>query len=260
MNRPDSSTRRRAEVAVAASDRAAAIGQETQRPSRSVPPERPHRVLDIETDEGPARAFVVDPFAADDEADAASEPVGTLVLGHGAGKGTNTPDLHALLALADDGWRVILVDQPWVLAGRKIATPPKTLDAGWRDVIARLCVDGEIVGRFVQGGRSAGARVACRTADDLKVDAVVALAFPLMPPGKLDDPTTWRTAEAQAVVDAGIPLLVVQGERDTFGGPDAVSRAVPRADVAAVAGPHGFSKNPADVAVAVGEWLRPTPC
>lgn len=247
------------------------------RPSRSVAPERAHRVLDIETDAGPARAYVIDPVggrantevknsesssteSANAETAAVTttgkhQPVGTLVLGHGAGKGTNTPDLWGLLDLADDGWRVVLVDQPWVLAGRKIATPPKTLDEGWRAVVSHLREAGEITGRFVQGGRSAGARVACRTAVETGADAVVALAFPLTPPGKADDPSKWRTDEAQAVFDAVVPLLVVQGATDTFGGPDAIRAALPGADVAAVAGPHGFSKQPQDVVDAVRRWL-----
>lgn len=249
------------------------------RPSRSVAPQRAHRVLDIETDAGPARAYVIDPadpvdaHAAAESADVepprrettrvapaiaepgATEAIGTLVLGHGAGKGTNTPDLWGLLDLADDGWRVVLVDQPWVLAGRKIATPPKTLDEGWRAVVSHLREAGEITGRFVQGGRSAGARVACRTAVETGADAVVALAFPLAPPGKADDPSKWRTDEAQAVLDAVVPLLVVQGATDTFGGPDAIRAALPGADVAAVAGPHGFSKQPQDVVDAVRRWL-----
>lgn len=252
------------------------------RPSRSVAPGRAHRVLDIETDAGPARAYVIDPADTVDPVDAranaepthgespnaettsvpptiaepgANEAIGTLVLGHGAGKGTKTPDLWGLLDLADDGWRVVLVDQPWVLAGRKIATPPKTLDAGWRAVVTHLRDAGEITGRFVQGGRSAGARVACRTAVELGADAAVALAFPLTPPGKADDPSKWRTTEAQAVLDAGVQLLVVQGATDTFGGPDAIRAALPGADVAAVAGPHWFSKDPRDVFDAVRAWL-----
>lgn len=212
----------------------------------SVPPTRAHRRLDVETLRGTARVYVVDANGAAD---------GTLVLGHGAGKGTNTPDLDGLTALADDGWRVVLVDQPWVVAGRRLATPPKALDEAWLAVIEHLRAAGEIEGRFVQGGRSAGARVACRMAAQCRADAVVALAFPLMPPGKLDVPEKWRTSEAQSLVEADIPLLVVQGATDTFGGPDAVRDAVPGAQVVGVKGPHGFSKNPTDVIDAVRGWL-----
>lgn len=215
----------------------------------SVPPTRAHRTFDVETPRGQARVYVVDP------SDQPESPGGTLVLGHGAGKGTNTPDLDGLTALADAGWRVVLVDQPWVVAGRKVATPPATLDQAWIPVIKHLRRSGEIAGRFVQGGRSAGARVACRTASVCGADAVVALAFPLTPPGKADQPEKWRTSEARLVLDAGIPLLVVQGATDTFGGPDAVRAALPGADVAAVKGPHGFSKNPVDVVDAVRGWL-----
>lgn len=203
-------------------------------------------MLDVETSIGAARLYLVDPVET---------PLGTLVLGHGAGKGTNTPDLWGLLDLADGGWRVVLADQPWVLAGRRVAAPPKTLDLGWREIIAHLREHGEIVGRFVQGGRSAGARVACRTAEELGADAVVALAFPLMPPGRRDDPAKWRTHEARTVTEAAIALLVVQGVTDAFATPELIRAALPDAEVAPVAGPHGFTARPDDVVDAVRAWL-----
>lgn len=103
-----------------------------------------------------------------------------LVLGHGAGGGIDAPDLEAAAsAAASLGWSVALVEQPWRVRDRRIAEAPKRLDAAWLDVLATL--DGT---PLVTGGRSAGARVACRTAAQVGADAVVCLAFPLCPPGR----------------------------------------------------------------------------
>lgn len=215
--------------------------------AESVPPSVGHRSRDVETPHGPARVFIVDERA---------ERCGTVVLGHGAGKGTNTPDLQALTALVDDGWRLILVDQPWVVAGKRVASRPPTLDEAWSAVMASLEAAGELTPPLVVGGRSAGARVACRTAERLGADGVLALAFPLVPPAQRADPGKWRTAEAQGVIEAGIPLVVVQGLTDAFGGPDLVGELVPDAVVEGVAGPHGFSEDPRDVVAAVRNQLR----
>ena len=140
----------------------------------------------------------------------ADRPRATLVLGHGAGGGTGTPDLLALgRALPGQGVSVVLVDQPWLVAGRKVAAPPPQLDLAWLAVVPALAVDGPLL----VGGRSAGARVACRTARDLGAVGCVALAFPLHPPGR---PERSRLPE---LVGAGVPTLVVQGGNDPFGGP-----------------------------------------
>jgi predicted alpha/beta-hydrolase family hydrolase len=136
----------------------------------------------------------------------------TLVLGHGAGGGIGARDLEALAAaLPDRGVTVMRVEQPWHVAGRKVATAPPTLDLAWSAVLAEL----EITGPLVVGGRSAGARVACRTAAAVGAVGALALAFPLHPPGR---PEKSRLAE---LTGAGVPTLVVQGERDSFGGPAA---------------------------------------
>jgi predicted alpha/beta-hydrolase family hydrolase len=133
----------------------------------------------------------------------------TLVLGHGAGGGIGARDLEALAAaLPARGVTVIRVEQPWHVAGRRVAAPPPTLDIAWSAVLAEL----DITGPLVVGGRSAGARVACRTALDLGALGCVALAFPLHPPGR---PEKSRLAE---LTGAGVPTLVVQGDRDAFGG------------------------------------------
>jgi uncharacterized protein len=141
----------------------------------------------------------------------AADPWATLVLGHGAGGGINARDLTACAkALPKAGVTVMRVEQPWRVAGRSVTTSAAVLDRAWLAVL-------EVVPRdvpLVLGGRSTGARVACRTALAAGADAVVALAFPLHPPGR---PERSRLDE---LVDSGVPTLVVQGERDTFGRPE----------------------------------------
>ena len=205
----------------------------------------PIRELTVATSQGPARVVMT-----------GRPERGDVVLGHGAGRGVDTPDLQGLRALADDGWRVVLVDQPWVVAGRKIAVRPAKLDEAWGEIIARLQTEQELGRvRLIVGGRSAGARVACRSAVSLDADAVLALAFPLIPPGKRNVPEKWRTAEAQAVLDAEIPLLVVQGTSDAFGKPDELAAHLPQAQVTPVRGPHAFTSSPDDVVAAVRTFL-----
>jgi uncharacterized protein len=136
---------------------------------------------------------------------------GTLVLGHGASGGIQARDLVALAAtLPSDGITVVRVEQPWRVAGKKVAPAPATLDQAWLAVMEAVPRDGPLG----VGGRSAGARVACRTALGVGASAVVALAFPLHPPGR---PERSRLAE---LTGAGVPTLVMQGERDSFGRPD----------------------------------------
>lgn len=139
---------------------------------------------------------------------AAQLPWATLVLGHGAGGGTGTRDLGWLAAgLPASGVTVIRVEAPWRVAGRRVAPRPAVLDEGWLEMLARLTLHAPLV----VGGRSAGARVACRTATSVGAAACLALAFPLHPPGR---PGASRLPELQ---DSGVPTLVVQGERDPFG-------------------------------------------
>ncbi|KES04582.1 hypothetical protein BU52_24485 [Streptomyces toyocaensis] len=134
-----------------------------------------------------------------------------LAVSHGAGGGIEARDLRALAAgLPAHGVTVALVEQPWRVAGRKVAPAPKTLDAGWRGVWPALTAPGLPV---ISGGRSAGARVACRTAAELGARAVLALSFPLHPPGR---PEKSRAGE---LLGAGVPTLVVQGGNDPFGRP-----------------------------------------
>lgn len=133
-----------------------------------------------------------------------------LAVSHGAGGGIEARDLQALAAaLPAHGITVALVEQPWRVAGKKVAAAPKVLDEGWRALWPALAKPGLPV---VAGGRSAGARVACRTAAELGAAGVLALAFPLHPPGR---PEKSRAGE---LTGAGRPTLVVQGGRDPSGG------------------------------------------
>jgi uncharacterized protein len=195
----------------------------------------------VETPLGPARVLRHDPPGT---------PHGTLVLGHGAGGGIASPDLDAVSAAAGSaGWRVLGVEQPWRVAGKKIAPAPPRLDLAWTAVLDRLRCDGALTGPLLLGGRSAGARVACRSAGAQGAAGVIALAFPLHPPGR---PGRSRADELALVA---VPLLVVQGETDAFGGPAEVAAAAPHAVVRAVPGDHALKKDVAAVAAAVVLWL-----
>lgn len=153
---------------------------------------------------------------------------GLLVLGHGAGGGIEAPDLLAARAAGlAVGLQVIRVEQPWRVRGRRVAEAPVRLDAAWLSVLAGL----NRTGPLVVGGRSSGARVACRTATAVGATAVLALAFPLHPPS---GPGRSRLAE---LLLPAVPRLVVQGERDVFGRPE----LAPGLEVHVVRGAdHGF--------------------
>ncbi|MER6303096.1 alpha/beta family hydrolase [Kitasatospora sp. NPDC001539] len=164
----------------------------------------------------------------------AAAPRAVLALGHGAGGGIGAPDLVALAErLPPRGITVALVEQPWRVAGRKLAPAPKTLDLGWRPVAEHLAGQGL---PLVVGGRSAGARVACRTGAGSGAVGVVALAFPLHPPGRPE------RSRAQELLESGLPTLVVQGGADPFGGPEEFPALPPgHALVAVPYGGHGFA-------------------
>jgi predicted alpha/beta-hydrolase family hydrolase len=155
-----------------------------------------------------------------------------LAVSHGAGGGIEARDLKALAAvLPAHGVTVALVEQPWRVAGKKLAPAPRTLDTGWRGIWPALAGPGLPV---VSGGRSAGARVACRTATELGAHAVLALSFPLHPPGK---PEKSRAAE---LLGSGVPTLVVQGGNDPFGKPGEFPEG-PYELVEVPYGDHGFA-------------------
>ncbi len=174
------------------------------------------RVVDIATSAGIARAHWHGRRASP-----------TLVLGHGAGGGVEAPDLQVIArAVWSAGLPVILVEQPWRVAGRRIAPHPAALDRAWLDVVRGLSLRGPVV----VGGRSAGARVACRTAERTGAIAVVCLAFPLHPPGRPE------LSRADELVRVQVPVLVVQGSHDPFGTADEVRTAAPGARVVDVPG------------------------
>lgn len=198
----------------------------------------------IDTPRGPARAHLS--FPADDGSAAAA-----LIMGHGAGGGVGAPDLQAAQRAAlGAGWAVVLVEQPYRVAGRRAPAPAPHLDQAWAAVVARLGAD-ELAGLpVVTGGRSMGARVACRTAMDTASIGVLCLAFPLKPPRRASatKPSESRLPELEAVT---VPTLIVQGVNDRFGMPPAGARRT----VVQVAGDHGLKSDLPAVQAAVAEWL-----
>jgi predicted alpha/beta-hydrolase family hydrolase len=174
-----------------------------------------------------------------------------LVLGHGAGGGVAARDLVAVTAAAlTEGLAVALVEQPYRVAGRRTPPAAPRLDAAWTAVVEHLRGGSRAGLPLVAGGRSSGARVACRTAAQTGAVAVLCLAFPLRPPrGAAATPAPSRQAELDAT---GVPVLVVQGERDPFG----VPAAGPGREVAVVRGDHALRTDLDAVAAAVGDWLR----
>lgn len=202
--------------------------------------------ITLDTPHGPAR---VHRHPAPD-----GEPAGLLLLGHGAGGGVAAPDLLAATAVANElGAAVGLVEQPYRVAGRRNAAPAGQLDAAWEAVVAGLRERGVLPpGRpLICGGRSSGARVACRTAAAVGAAGVVCLAFPLQPPvsaGRAPRPS--RLPELEAVPD-DVPVLIVQGRRDRFGMPP----PAPGREVVAIGGDHGLKSDRAALLAALRAWL-----
>jgi len=192
-------------------------------------------VLELDTPHGTARVHLR----------SVDSPLGTLVLGHGAGGGVGSADLAgATQAAVDTGFGVALVEQPYRVAGRRSPAPAPQLDAAWVSVIAQLPLEGL---PLLVGGRSSGARVACRTAAEAGAAAVLCLAFPLHPPGR---PEKSRLDELDAVE---VPTLVVQGERDPFGLPP----PGPNRQVVTIPGTHSL-RSAGAVAAVVRDWLELT--
>ena len=197
-------------------------------------------VLEVETTAGQANAHL----------HPAGDPRGALVLGHGAAGGVGAPDLVAATdAAVAARFSVALVEQPYRVAGKRSPAAAPRLDAAWTAVIEEL-VAGELRGLpLVVGGRSIGARVACRTVEATGAAGVVCLAFPLQPPKRRSGAATpSRLAELEAVT---VPVLVVQGERDRFGMPP----SGPNRTVVEVAGDHGLKADVGAVGAAVATWL-----
>jgi uncharacterized protein len=195
-------------------------------------------VLEFDTPHGRANAHL----HPADEARAA------LVLGHGAGGGVTARDLVAATNAAREvGVSVVLVEQPYRVAGRRSPAPAHQLDAAWTAVVDQL-LEGELRGLpLIAGGRSSGARVACRTAGATGAAGVLCLAFPLRPPRR-SSPAPSRLPELEAVT---VPTLIVQGSRDAFGMPP----AGPTRTVVQVAADHGLKTDLETVAAAVRDWL-----
>lgn len=197
-------------------------------------------VVELPTPHGPARAHVHRPVAA---------TRGTLALGHGAGGSVTAPDLTAATAAAvAAGWAVALVEQPFRVAGRRSAAPAHQLDAAWTAVLAALRAGPLAGGPLVCGGRSSGARVACRTAAAVGAGAVLCLAFPLLAPRRAGPPAS-RQDELDAVA---VPVLVVQGLTDRFGMPEP---AAPGREVVALRGDHRLAGDLPGLSAAVTAWL-----
>lgn len=192
--------------------------------------------IEIDTPHGPARAHVTKVRGAR----------GALVLGHGAGGGVGARDLTAASeAAAAEGFSVALVEQPYRVAGRRSPAPAAQLDAAWTAVVASLRTGPLRRLPLITGGRSSGARVACRTSAETGAIGVLCLAFPLHPPGR---PEKSRLSELDAVT---VQVLVVQGESDPFGmPPDGPNRTVVR-----VRGNHSLSSEIVALRTAVGQWL-----
>jgi uncharacterized protein len=184
----------------------------------------------------------------------AAEPRGALVLGHGAGGGIGAPDLVASTEAAlTEGFSVALVEQPYRVAGRRSSPPAHQLDAAWTAVVERLA-GGELNGLpLVTGGRSAGARVACRTAEATGPAAVLCLAFPLQTPARKGKPAA--PDRLHELDEVKVPVLVVQGENDRFGLPPPSRNR----EVVEVAGDHSLRKDPQAVSEVVAGWLSRRP-
>jgi uncharacterized protein len=197
-------------------------------------------VLELDTPHGQANVHL----------HSAGEPIAALVLGHGAAGGVGSRDLVAVTDVArSEGVSVALVEQPYRVAGRRSPAPARQLDAAWMAVVDHLHAS-ELSGlSLVVGGRSLGARVACRTAQATGAVAVLCLAFPLQPPRRSGAAAAQsRLGELDEVT---VPTLVVQGAGDPFGIPPATARRT----VVQVPGNHSLRTDLEAVATAVGAWL-----
>lgn len=201
--------------------------------------------MEIATLAGPARAEV--DVAADGQAARF-----LLVLTHGAGGGVDSPDLLAARkAGLSCGGVVARVLQPYRVAGARAPGSAQRQDAAWLEVMAVLRAAHAGL-PLVQGGRSNGARVACRTAREARAAGAIALAFPLHPPGKAGQPDKSRAAELRAAGAAGVPVLVINGSRDPFGVPEAAD-----ADrLVVIAGEtHTLARSQGALVEAITSWL-----
>jgi uncharacterized protein len=196
--------------------------------------------VEVPTPHGPARLTL-----REAEADGDGAVRGLLLLGHGAGGGVGAPDLLNAAGVATAlGVRVGLVEQPYRVAGRRAPAPAGQLDTAWLAVVEHVRTDlGELP--LLVGGRSSGARVACRTATAAGAAGVLCLAFPVHPPGKPEKDRLPELAQPK------VPVLVVQGENDPFGRPD----PAPGRDVVLLRGDHSLKSDAPGLRAAVTGWL-----
>ena len=197
------------------------------------------KILEVDTPHGLAKAHV----------HPVERPRAALVLGHGAAGGAESQDLVAAMAAArEERVTVALVEQPYRVAGRRSPAPARQLEAAWTAVVDHLR-KGELRGLpLIVGGRSLGARVACRTVEATGAVAVLCLAFPLQPPGRS---RAAKPSRLQELDDVAVPTLVVQGERDPFGMPPPGTRRT----VVQVPGNHSLKADLEAVSAAVRAWL-----
>jgi predicted alpha/beta-hydrolase family hydrolase len=188
---------------------------------------------EVPTPHGPARIT---------RRDAEGPARGLLLLGHGAGGAVNAPDrLVAAAAALALGVHVALVEQPYRVAGRRAPAPAPQLDASWLAVVEHIRDDLPLV----VGGRSSGARVACRTATEAGAAGVLCLAFPVHPPGRPEKDRLPELAQPE------VPILVVQGLTDPFGRPE----PAPGRDVVLLRGDHSLKSDAPGLRAAVTSWL-----
>jgi predicted alpha/beta-hydrolase family hydrolase len=197
-------------------------------------------LIGIETPHGRANAHL----------QRADDPRAALVLGHGAAGGVTSRDLVTVTEVAlAQGISVAAIEQPYRVAGRGSPAPARQLDVAWVAVIEHLLAAELHSLPLIVGGRSMGARVACRTAESTGAIAVLCLAFPLQPPQRSGSkPRPSRLDELDQVT---VPTLVVQGARDPFGIPPAGGGR----EVVEVAGDHSLRSDLQGVAAAVEAWL-----
>jgi uncharacterized protein len=193
--------------------------------------------MEIATPSGPARVELDDP----------GDPAFLLVMTHGANGGVDTPDLKAVRAVALElGGAVARVLQPFRVAGRRAPGSAARQDEAWLTVVAALRERfGDLP--LVQCGRSNGARVACRTAVKASARGVIALAFPLHPPGRPEH------SRAEELRQAAVEVVVVSGERDPFGVPDPADAT--RVHVLPGEG-HALAWDPSRIGRIAAGWLR----
>jgi predicted alpha/beta-hydrolase family hydrolase len=196
--------------------------------------------LELDTPRGPAKAHLHPTASAR----------AVLVLGHGAGGGVGSRDLVTVTEVATgEGISVVLVEQPYRVAGRRSPPPAHHLDDAWTAIVEQLRAHESRGLPLLVGGRSSGARVACRTAEATGAVGVICLAFPLQPPRRSTAAAaTSRLAELEAV---RVPVLIVQGARDPFGMPPAAERRT----VVQVESDHSLRTDLGAVADAVRAWL-----